>query len=85
MKKLSLKKLKQEATDLLQRNELKMVVGGRTPCKLTLITGGVRDVVTYNSTSNDPSGDANDQCVSLITSGVADRCFYDCFHDGYGQ
>ncbi len=87
MKKLSLKNLKLESNDLLQRNQLKNVTGGKNWCYLTLSGASGTEYAWYGTTSTgaEASAGANDACVDLIINEGYSSCHYDCDYDGYGQ
>jgi hypothetical protein len=71
----------------LNKNEMKMIVGGVTGCRIT-VTNSDGSVQTGSVAvmSDDPSGVANGLCVDAIEMGGAGtRCRYDCDHDGWGH
>ena len=68
-------------TKTQQRN-----VNGGGYCKLTTFTNGQSEVSFIFGLPDDPSSQtssAENACGQLL-SGGADRCFYDCSHDGPG-
>lgn len=82
-----MKNLKLSKNEILNKKELQFVFGGlvRDACRITTVNNGVTSRETIMTNGLDPSGEANSYCVGLIENGAADRCFYDCFYDGFGQ
>ena len=85
-----MKNFKVEANELLQRNELKSVFGGRAQeCRLTVTWShsGSTETLSGSHYSSGQSGsqEANQDCVDGISSGVVSSCSYDCEYDGWGQ
>ena len=80
--------LKLEGIDLLNKKEQGNVRGGFQWCRLTVVTNGQSEIIFHGFggiSPSDPSASdsANSACVDYVSNG-ADRCFYDCAHDGFG-
>ncbi len=85
-----MKKFKLEAYEVLQRNELKSVLGGNMKMDVCIFKvfnqDGSMDEVMLLTNATDSSQWANNQCVDhMMQNTEVSRCYYDCAHDGFGQ
>ncbi len=76
-----------EGVTVLDKKQQKEINGGGK-CRITTFTDGVRDDVGVIALLPDDAYSqefyGNQACLREIANG-ADRCFYDCSHDGFGQ
>lgn len=76
-----------DGVTVLNKKQQNSVNGGMmasdSDCKFTVISGGSRKSETFDVgvSGSGASSAANSWCVSIIESGDADRCFYDCEWD----
>lgn len=77
-----------DGVTVLDKKQQKKVNGGRNTCKITTFKDGVRSepqsIINLPSDSLSQEFYGNQACLGEIAAG-ADRCFYNCSHDGFDQ
>ena len=75
-----------EGVAVLTKEQQRAVNGGQV-CRFTVMMNGETQQFAYPGFSEGSQGstEANEACLRVLANTQANRCFYDCAHDGFGQ